>query len=299
MSDDLIFDRSDPEPTNLIAAPGDEVEPLVIELGTGLFAFTHPDPQFGRSNVGLVIDSDGLTAVDTSATPVRGKLIRTRIEELTAELELPLNRVITTSSKVPFTGGSSLFWRAAFYGSEAASDELDQPINHVAIRALLPEQAPAYHDGFETRPITHTVGEGAWLTPSLRIGPVAGESAINIVASAPGGRVVYLGALGSFGVTPLAFIGDPRAWAETLDSVLAIGTTYVPGHGPVGGVGDVQAQADYLRACVSAKGGALPPGPWEEWTNRAFDAVNVERAARLQRGDSSIPTSMFELLGLA
>ncbi len=298
--DGLIFDRSDPEPTNLIAAPGDDRRPILVELGTGVFALVHESPRFGNSNIGLVIDDDGLTVIDTAATPVRGKVARQEIESLTAELGLPIKRVVITSSRVPFTGGSALFWRAAFHGSEPTSDELDQPANLHALRALLPELAVAYHDGFETRPITHTIDETVWLTPATEVRCVAGEGAGNLVVVAPGTSTVFLGALGSFGVTPLAFAGDPAAWASTLHQLADLATTFVPGHGPVGGRGDVETLAAYFDACVAAAGDvdALADGPWEGWTDRRFDAVNVERAARLANGDQSIPTSMFELLGL-
>ncbi len=298
---DLIFDRSDPEPTNLVPAPGDDVEPILVELGTGVFAFTHPHPVYGQSNVGLVIDSDGLTVIDTAGTPYRGKVIRTAIEKLTAGIVAPLRRVVLTSSRVPFSGGSAPFWAAGFYGSPVASDELDQPMNRAAIRALLPHLAPAYHDGFDTRPITHTVDQPAWLTPAVRVLIEVGESASNLIAHTPGVGALFAGAIGSFGVTPLAYAGNPAVWAETLDGLAEIGGTVIPGHGPIGGAGDLADQADYLRACVNAGGdiNALTNGPWENWSNRAFDAVNVERAARLGRGDESIPRSMFELLGMA
>lgn len=298
--DDLIFDRSDPEPTDLIAAPGDEIRPNLVELGTGIFAFTHPHPRFGNSNVGLIIDQDGLTVVDTGSTPVRGKVLRSEIEELTSTLGLPLKRVIVTSSRVPFTGGSALFWRAGFYGSQATSDELDQPMNHVALRALLPHLAPAFHDGFETRPITHTITEAAWFTDAAKVLVVPGESIENVAVQTPGADALFLGALGSFGVTPLAFVGDPLRWADSLDELASSARTFVPGHGPIGGRQDVADLARYLRACGAAQGDvdALESGPWEAWADREFDAVNIERAHRLANHDDRIPQAMFELLGL-
>ena len=62
----------------------------LVELGQGVFAWTHESPSYGNSNVGLVIDADGLTVIDTTATPDRGAAVRTAIENLTAELELPI-----------------------------------------------------------------------------------------------------------------------------------------------------------------------------------------------------------------
>jgi len=298
MDGEYVFDRSDPEPTDLVAAESDQTEPMLIELGTGVFALVRPEVGFGESTIGLVIDADGLTIIDTGSTPVRGKVARAAIEDLTAELELPLKRAVVTSSKVPFTGGSALFWRAGFYGTEATSDALDQPVNHLAIRRLLPHLAAAYPDTFETRPITHTVDEEVWLTPSIRTLPVIGEAPSNLIAHLPGVDTIFLGALGSFGVRPLAFAGDPAAWASQLRNVVELASTFVPGHGMVGGRTEVAVLADYLDACVAADGGDVAAGPWDAWANPEFDAINSERAARLARDDASVPASMLALLGL-
>lgn len=298
MEGEYVFDRSDPEPTGLIAAVGDEIEPNLVELGTGVFALVRPQVGFGESTIGMVIDADGISVIDTGSTPVRGRTARHTIETLTHELDAPLKRAIITSSRVTQTGGSALFWRAGFYGTDVASEELDQPVNVNALRRLLPQLAPAYHDQFETRPITHTVDEPAWLTPSIHLVPVTGEAPANLVAHLPGVDTMFLGALGSFGVRPLAFAGDPARWAGQLRELAELATTFVPGHGTIGGRGDMVMLADYLDACVAADGGDMANGPWDHWNNPEFDVVNVERAARLARGDRSVPTAMLELLGL-
>lgn len=298
MDGEYVFDRSDPEPTDLVAAESDNVEPILIELGTGVFALVRPEVGFGESTIGLVIDADGMTVIDTGSTPVRGKVARAAIEAMTVELELPLNRALVTSSKVPFTGGSALFWRAGFYGTEATSDDLDQPVNHMAIRRLLPHLADAYPDSFATRPVTHTIDEAVWLTPSIRALPATGEAQGNLIAHLPGVDTIFLGALGSFGTRPLAFAGNPATWSAQLRSIVELASTFVPGHGMVGGRSEVTMLADYLDACVAADGGALGAGPWEAWANPEFDAINSERAARLRRGDGSVPASMLSLLGL-
>lgn len=272
----------------------------LVELGQGVFAWTHPSPRFGDSNAGVVIDEDGLSIIDTTATPARGAALRASIEELTAELGLPIKRVFVTSSRVPFTGGSGAFWQAGFYGTEVASEQLDVPPNLDAFRRLLPHLASSYHDEFATRPITHTVNEATPLTGAATGIPLIGESPANLAVVVESAGVVFGGALMSFGVTPLAFDGDPVAWAASLESLLAVADTIVPGHGPVGGAVDVAELVGYLSACDAARGDVkrLPAGPWDEWTDRRFDPVNVERAHRLRNGDTSVPASMFELLGL-
>lgn len=270
------------------------------ELAQGMYAFVDSRSGFGQSNVGLAVDEDGLTIIDTTATPERGAAVRQEVMELTESLDLRIKRIIVTSSRIPFAGGTNAFWPGAYYGTQATSDQLDDPVNPLALQRLLPHLAETYDFGFATRPITHTVDESAWLTGSIQVVPAPGESPMNVIAVAPESGIVFAGALASFGVTPLAFDGDPGLWADTLEQIAAFATTVVPGHGAPGGKADLDDLIGYLRAVVEVDGDttAIPTGPWDDWTNREFDAVNVERSARLRRGDTEIPAAMFELLGL-
>ena len=104
-----------------------------------------------------------------------------------------------------------------------------------------------------------------------------------------------------FGVTPNAFDGDPQAWADSLVELCDLAPVVVPGIGPVGGIDEVSALQAYLYACVEAEGdaGQIPSGPWDSWSDRQLDEVNVERAARVAAGDLSVPASMLRLAGLA
>jgi cyclase len=272
----------------------------MIELGQGVFAFVDPVRRFGHSNVGLIIDADGLTVVDTTAAPAKAAAVKEQITELTSELGLPIKRVVLSSSRIAFVGGGNAFWSAAFYGTEPTSEQLDQPPNPHAFRRLLPDFALAYDDEFTTRPVTHTVDEAAWITPAALAQPMAGESPSNLAVVTEAAGVIYAGALASFGVTPLAYDANPWAWMETLDVIRKLDLTVVPGHGMPGGKADVSDLIDYLAACIEANGDPanIPRGPWDQWSDRRFDAVNVERAAMLSRGIDEIPQAMFQLLGL-
>ncbi|MDA3040264.1 MAG: MBL fold metallo-hydrolase [Actinomycetota bacterium] len=270
----------------------------LVEIGQGVFAFLNPERGFGHANVGLIIDTDGLTIVDCSATPAEGTELRERILELTAALALPIRRVVVTSSRIPFAGGSDAFRQSAFYASDETSDELDEPVNPVALRALLPQFAGDYHDEFATRPATHTITDEAWITAAAHGIMLPGESLANLVVHVPGTDTVFAGALGSFGVTPLV-LGDPFAWMQSLEVLEGLARTIVPGHGSIGGSRDLRELSDYLHACIAADGDpeAMVGGPWDGWSDRRFDPVNTERAARLARGDHSFPQSMLDLLG--
>ena len=96
------------------------------------------------------------------------------------------------------------------------------------------------------------------------------------------------------------FDGNPDTWADQLTSITDWGPTIVPGIGSVGGPSDVVALQAYLWACTEADGdpAAIPDGPWDTWTERDLDVVNVERAAMLAVGDEGVPPSMLARLGL-
>jgi hypothetical protein len=79
--------------------------------------------------------------------------------------------------------------------------------------------------------------------------------------------------------------------------VSELADTIVPGHGPVGGAAEVTQLQEYLRHCVA---GAIPPGPWDSWPERQpRDAINIERAALLAKGQDELPRAMLRAMGFA
>lgn len=267
-------------------------------LAAGVHAWIADDPGPGRPNAGAVIDGDGVTVVDTLMVPSQWGPFADEVEAF----GLPVPRVVVTSSHLEFVGGTRRFRLAAVYGSRQASALLDTPANPEVFRRLHPDFAGQLgDDDVRTRPVSHVVDEPAWLTPAVVAVPTGGQMLQNLVAVVPGAEVCFAGAMCSFGVTPVAYDGDPARWADTLDTVLELAPRIVPGHGPVGGEREVRAQQAYLRACVEAAGdpSRLGGGPWDDWPGREWDVVNVERAARLAEGDLSPPPSLLRRVGLA
>lgn len=248
----------------------------------------------GRANAGVVVDEDGITLVDTLMVPSQSLAFADAV----SALGLPVRRVVLTSGQIEFVGGTSQFRTAAIYGSDATSAHLDQPPNVEAYRTFMPEFADEFED-LATRPVSHVVSAPVMLSPAVQVVPAAGHTAGNLMVLLPACDVLFAGGMCSFGVTPLAFQGDPAAWAAALDTVADLAGTIVPGHGRVGGVEEVRALQGYLRACVDAAGdpSAIPPGPWDDWEGRELDPINVERAALLARGDHAVPPSMLEAIG--
>jgi glyoxylase-like metal-dependent hydrolase (beta-lactamase superfamily II) len=265
-------------------------------LDTGVLGWFQWPPGRGHANAGVIVDPDGITLVDTLMTPDQWEPFGAEVDEI----GLPVRRVVLTSSSVEFAGGTGRFKLAAVYGSAQASVHLDQPPSLESWQALYPEHADGFAD-VVTRPVSHVVTADVQLTESTTVLTSGGQMDENLVVLVDGAHMLFAGAMCSFGVTPLCWQGDPTRWADELDRLAELAPIVVPGHGSIGGVEDLRDQQAYLRACVGAAGdpSAVPPGPWDLWSDREHDVINVERAAMLADGDTGVPPSMLRLAGLA
>ncbi|MGQ0617115.1 MAG: hypothetical protein ACT4PW_08990 [Acidimicrobiia bacterium] len=265
-------------------------------LAPGVLAWMQEPSGHGRANAGVVVDADGITVVDTLFTPSQSEPFAVALDQLGR----PVRRVVLTSSNAEFSGGSNRFRLAAVYGRPQASAHLDQPAVPDVLRALYPAVADEVDDDFVTRSVSHVIDAAVQLTPAAAAIPLRGQQAENLVVAVPGAGLVFAGAMCSFGVTPLAHQGDPAAWADALDDLLDLAPVVVPGHGPIGGEEEVRELQAYLRACVAAAGDVarMRGGPWQQWSARENDEVNVERAQLLAVGDDRIPPSLLRRLGL-
>jgi len=268
----------------------------LVPLDTGIHAWLADDPGDGRPNAGLIVDADAATAVDTLCVPSQSQSFVAAIEAL----GLRVRRTVLTASTIEFVGGTTFFTMSGMYGRRQTSVHLDQPPTPDIYRRLLPAVAAEFDDEMTTRPVSHIVQERVQLTPAVTLHPCTGAQEENLVAVVDGAGICFAGAMASFGVTPRCYQGNPAAWADELDRVLELAPIIVPGHGPIGGEEEVRDLQGYLRACVAADGDprAIPPGPWDGWRQREHDEINVERAAMLARGDTSIPPSMLRAAGL-
>jgi cyclase len=273
------------------ACPTNTLHPLA----DGVYVWLQPGGETGVSNAGAVVDDDGVTVIDTL-------MVREQWEPFAAAvhaLGVPIRRVVLTHAHIDHVGGTKAFPNAAVLGSEQTSmllDNVAMPID--AYKAFM----PAFTDGFDdlaevgTRRVTHLVTDGAQLTPRVELLPATGHTSGDVMALVADADVLFAGDLCFFGVTPLAFQGDPATWAATLDVVAELASAIVPGHGPIGDASDVAVLSEYLRHCVE---GRIPPGPWDGWIDRDRDVINIERAALLREGRDEMPPAMLKAIGLA
>ena len=254
-------------------------------------------------NAGVIVDDDGITLVDTLVAPSAARALNAELQRFGT----PVKRVVYTSSHVQSVGGSAVFWMAARHGRSQTSALLEQPVPIDAYTRLVPSFAHDYlatdaaGRAYATRPVSHVVDVAAWLTPSVMVVPVGGQQAENLVVLVPGAHTLFCGAFASFGTTPNAWDGDPETWGDALGELAALdATVIVPGAGPIGTPHHLGVQQAYLYACAEAQGDPrrIPDGPWDDWSDRDLDAVNVERAALLTRGEHAVPRTMLQRLGL-
>jgi len=269
----------------------------LTELGDGVFAWLQPGGETGVANAGVVVDDDGITVVDTL-------MVRSQWEPFAAAVQAlgrPVRRTILTHAHVDHVGGTKAFPASAVYSTPFTSDTLDLEMPIEAYKNFMPAFAEEFDDLAElgTRAVTHLVDGGALLTPRVEVLPASGHTPGDLVVLVADADVCFAGDLCFFGVTPLAFQGDPAVWADMLDVVVELADVIVPGHGAVGGEPDVRALQGYLRACLAAHGdaAAIGPGPWDSWLDRDRDTINVERAALLAEGDDRMPPSMLRAIG--
>jgi len=268
-------------------------------VGPGVWVWLGTDGRgHAGANAGVVVEDDGITLVDTLCAPSAARALN---NELQRRFGVPVRRVVYTSSHVDSVGGSAVFWMAARYGRPQTSALLEQPVPVDAYRRLVPGYAHDYDEGFATRPVSHVVDAAAWLTPVVCAVPVRGPQEQNLVVLVPSAGVLMAGAVAPFSTTPNAYDGDPEGWADTLGELGDQAKVVVPGVGPVGSNSHLTAVQAYLYATADADGdpGRIPDGPWDDWTGRDLDEVNVERAAMLARGDDGVPSAMLRRLGLA
>src|SRR3954451_10298357 len=214
-------------------------------------------------------------------------MVRSQWEPFAAavkELDRPVKRVLLTHAHIDHVGGTTAFRNAMVLGSPATSALLDQPMPLEAYKRYMSAFAEEFDD-LEitgTRPVSHIIDGAAQLTPRIELLPASGHTAGDVMALVADVDLLFAGDLCFFGVTPLAFQGDPKVWADVLDAVAELADVIVPGRGPVGNADDVRELQQYLRHCCA---GEIPAGPWDTWPERdPRDAINIERAQLLRSG---------------
>ena len=202
-------------------------QPTLDEIADKVWVWIQPGGESGVSNAGVIDDEDGLTVVDTLMVQSQWGPFASAVKRLGR----PVKRVVLTHAHIDHVGGTTAFRNAMVLGSPMTSALLDQPMPVDAYKAFM----PAFAEGFDelavlgTRPVSHLVDEAAQLTTRIEILPARGHTDGDLMVLVADCDVLFAGDLCFFGVTPLAFQGDPAAWADVLGVLGELAADHRPG----------------------------------------------------------------------
>jgi cyclase len=254
------------------------------EVAPGVHAWLQPNGSWGESNAALVIGDGASLLVDTLwdvglAARMLGAM-RPLVERA------PITTVVNSHSDGDHWWGNQLVADAEIVATQAAGDIMAaqspaemQRFGRAAAALRLAGRVPiSYPKRDDAATIGRFVGE---LLAPFAFGEVRptrpsrtfrGELALDVggrevrlievgPAHTPGDLVVHVPDAGTviaadilfIGVTPVMWTGPVAGWLAALERLVdSAAQTFVPGHGPVCGVAEIERLADYWRWLESA-----------------------------------------------
>jgi glyoxylase-like metal-dependent hydrolase (beta-lactamase superfamily II) len=264
-----------------------------------------------QGNAAIVDLGDRTLVFDTLLTPAAGEALRQAAEELTGRA--PALVVFGHWHADHVLGGQAFAPGATFIATERTRELMLE--HRVAERlppqvAALEERLSGETDAAARVAIEETLAEGRHLLAALpglrRVYPDVlferrltiqgsgrravllcfggGHTRSDVFVHLPDDRVALMGDLVMAGVMPGVFHGDAREFRRILDEVRGLDLArIVPGHGPVGGLADLDLTDRYLEWLVDlvesegeAASGAPLPEPFASWAHAISHAGNVQ-----------------------
>ena len=181
----------------------------LTELGDGVYAWLLPGGETGVANAGVVIDDDGITVIDTLMVRSQWEPFAPRSPRSTCRCGAPFSPTRTSTT----SGGTKAFPHAAVYASPSASAALDEDMPIDGYKKFMPAFEAEFDDLAElgTRDVTHEIDGAAQLTERIEVLPANGHTDGDLLILIADEDVMFAGDICFFGVTPLAFQGDPAA----------------------------------------------------------------------------------------
>jgi cyclase len=247
------------------------------------------------SNCGVIVGAKSMLAIDGTSAPVHARRFRATAEKATGKR---FDKVVVTHHHSDHALGLQ------FLGDDLeviAQEECAAAMARVpATRPGVWDKAnPAWADGSETfTPVTADVtytekmtlyGYGPKQVQFLWPGRAHTLGDTNVYL--PDEKIIFIGDIGFFGVTPLNGSGYVAQWIKVCDEINAMDvTTIVPGHGPVGGKAELEDMKQYLvllfneskkafdRGLTPGRAAAeIDLGKYASWTDANRIVTNVTR----------------------
>ncbi|MEU6862304.1 MBL fold metallo-hydrolase [Streptomyces sp. NPDC046876] len=273
----------------------DQAAATLTEVADGVHAYVQPPGGWCLNNAGILTGGGSSALVDTAATERRARRLREAALGLAGR---PPRAVVNTHFHGDHTYGNFVFPEALTIGHARTRTMVLAAGLHMA--GLWPEvcwgdiEISPPDLTFTDRTTLHV---GELRAELIHIGPAA-HTTDDTVVWLPDQGVLFTGDLVMNGVTPFCVMGSVSGSLAALQRLRALGaTTLVPGHGPVGGPGLLDANEAYLRwlqdlAAQGAAAGASPReaaraadlGPYAELLDSERLLPNLHRAYAEQQG---------------
>ena len=273
----------------------------LVEVADDVFAYLQAGGGLCVANAGLIVGPESCIVIDSLFAPAMTRAFR---EEIARVTDKPVRLLINTHHHIDHTLGNALFPEAQIVSHANARREQQRTGTGVLerLRPLLPELV-AEAEGTESRlsdltfegELTLHLGDRTLRLVHLGTGHTIGDTLVVL----PEERLLFAGDVAFYGVTPLAFEGHVGRWIEVCDRVDALDIeTIVPGHGPVGGKGDLREMQGYLQsihaqARAAFDAGRSPEeatddiklGAYASWPDPERLSLNVARLYQEFRGE--------------
>lgn len=288
------------------------------EIAPGTFAWLQPNGDLGESNAGLVVCPGESMLIDT-LWDIR--LTRRMLETMAPHTaSAPITHLVNTHSDGDHWWGNQLLPDAARITSRASAAVMEHesgaPAQFERLRRLaetldrhseggLPRFARrrmrdfgsyvsrmfSPYDFTDVEPTGPTdtfddrlaITLGGRTLELITVGPA--HTPGDLIAWVPDVRLVFAADIGFIGVTPVMWAGPHTNWVAAIETIVALEPeVVVPGHGPVCGVGELEAVGRYWRwleasarlhfangaspyeaAEAIATGDEFRSQPWSEW----------------------------------
>ncbi len=240
-------------------APEAEPIPFVLkQVGPGVYAALDGPQHMAGSNSGIIIGEDGVLVVDGLFTPDAARALVNEIHRLTSK---PIRYVVNTHYHLDHTGGDQVLRSAG--AIIIAHRNVRGWIRTNNLRLLGDRLTPELKAQIETLPLPDIVTDKdleVWLgSRKIVVQTVLGHTEGDLAIYVPDAKVLFTGDLFWRKVPPNLIDGSVAQWTATDADFThmpdAARTIFVPGHGDLGNVADVEDFRTYLldlRKLVSA-----------------------------------------------
>jgi cyclase len=292
------------------AAAGPEAGLFEIKkIGDGVYAAISPGESKAGANAGFVIGDDGVAVIDTFEDASAAKVL---LEEIRKTTKLPIRFVVNTHYHIDHVAGNGVFADAgAVIVAHRNVREWIHSENLKFFGAKITPQQKKMVESLVAPSVVYSESLDIYLgSRHLALHFYPGHTGGDSVVEVPDANAVFCGDLFWRKTLPNLIDASTDRWVETLDklSSIAPGGTYVPGHGDIGGVADVNDFRAYLielRSEVAAaeaagKSGAdvvetvLPDlqkkfGDWQFF--KYFAKSNIADTAKELKGEKRVPVA--------